>query len=607
MKTAPVLLLSLFTLGSLLNAGCGGAGQEDASPAGDSRMASARFSIVWPEASKLIPIASKAVQVDVMQGSTKVASKVAVRGAAGSTTVLDLENLPAGNLTFVASALPNVSTTGTTTASGVPQAVGSAPLKTEAGKTAKIAITMASTIVRLAIFPNPWKLEKLKPSVPARATAYDAQNRVVLTDANRQFTWSSSDTNVLSVSPNSGAVTAREKGVATLTVRDNESGKTATGQVEVVDGLPVDRVVVTPPTANLAPKETLTVIAAALNAEGEDLKYTPDKFAWTSSDPTKATVSATGVVTGVTNGVATIEVKEKVTGKSGTCVVTVEAVGLGDILISGRFNGQEGYARVLSETTVQFYGAYDYRTESHSRIGSRQIYIDQVREGEVYLKHLHVRNRDGSDDHDILKYDSRYYSRALPNADGSKVLVMIAENRTYLPDGRKDLMIVDARTGSVTALPFPPSVTEPYDLEAWSPTGDRYILNNIRRDAQGVGEGDVAVYDRAGVRIRTLPGVDTPMHFSADGNLFVHRKSLAGRPAEIVVNDKDGKQLYNYSVGVSVASVRFHPTRNTLVYVGHDSTTGIERVYECNPDGSNNHVVFSGTNPRQNQINLFWR
>jgi hypothetical protein len=45
--------------------------------------------------------------------------------------------------------------------------------------------------------------------------------------------------------------------------------------------------------------------------------------AWSSSDPTKASVSSAGVVTGVAAGSATISATYEATGNSDTCAVTV--------------------------------------------------------------------------------------------------------------------------------------------------------------------------------------------------------------------------------------------------------------------------------------------
>lgn len=154
----PLVLLTVL----LLSFGCGGAGGGNDAPSPATRGAAATFTIVWPDPSRLVPIASKAVQIDVLQNGKKVATKVGVRGLSTEATVIRFDNIPAGKLTFEATALPSVNLSGSEpAASGVPQANGSAPLTTEVGKTARVSLTMASTIVRLAVFPNPWKLEKL--------------------------------------------------------------------------------------------------------------------------------------------------------------------------------------------------------------------------------------------------------------------------------------------------------------------------------------------------------------------------------------------------------------------------------------------------------------
>jgi hypothetical protein len=60
------------------------------------------------------------------------------------------------------------------------------------------------------------------------------------------------------------------------------------------------------------------------------VSFTPAQIAspactYVSSDPTKATVSATGLVTPVAAGATTITVTNTASGKTDTCVVTVQA------------------------------------------------------------------------------------------------------------------------------------------------------------------------------------------------------------------------------------------------------------------------------------------
>ncbi|HEX7239867.1 MAG TPA: Ig-like domain-containing protein, partial [Longimicrobiaceae bacterium] len=83
--------------------------------------------------------------------------------------------------------------------------------------------------------------------------------------------------------------------------------------------VPVDTVTVSPATASVAVGATVPLTATLMDADGDTL--TGRAVSWTTSDSTKARVSAAGVVTGVAAGTATITATSE--GKSGTATVTV--------------------------------------------------------------------------------------------------------------------------------------------------------------------------------------------------------------------------------------------------------------------------------------------
>ncbi|HKC80600.1 MAG TPA: Ig-like domain-containing protein, partial [Gemmatimonadaceae bacterium] len=77
-------------------------------------------------------------------------------------------------------------------------------------------------------------------------------------------------------------------------------------------------VTVSQDTATLVPAGTLQLSAEAKNASGEVLQRT---FSWTTSDPSKAAVSNSGLVVGVDVGTATITATAD--GKSATARITI--------------------------------------------------------------------------------------------------------------------------------------------------------------------------------------------------------------------------------------------------------------------------------------------
>lgn len=83
----------------------------------------------------------------------------------------------------------------------------------------------------------------------------------------------------------------------------------------------VDSLSVTPPTTTKAAAATQQLVATATLSDGVTTKVVTALTAWTTSDATKATVSASGLITAVATGSATITGTYK--GQTDTCVVTV--------------------------------------------------------------------------------------------------------------------------------------------------------------------------------------------------------------------------------------------------------------------------------------------
>jgi len=142
-------------------------------------------------------------------------------------------------------------------------------------------------------------------------------------------TWSSSNLGVVSVD-NSGFVTAVANGAATITAAAGSAIGTASASV----AQEVQVLTLSPSSANLtAIAETVQLTATAEDGNGNPV--TGASIGWTSSDPTVAAVSSTGLVTAVATGTAAITASSG--AASGTssitvddsCAVPAETAGLG--------------------------------------------------------------------------------------------------------------------------------------------------------------------------------------------------------------------------------------------------------------------------------------
>ena len=133
-------------------------------------------------------------------------------------------------------------------------------------------------------------------------------------------TWSSSDEAVATVNE-SGVVTAKGPGEATITVTTADGGYTATCTVTVYT--PVTGVSLSQTSAKLQFGETLTLTATVAPDNAANKNVT-----WSSSNQDVATVDENGVVTAKTEGTATITVTTADGKKTATCKVTVIDIGM---------------------------------------------------------------------------------------------------------------------------------------------------------------------------------------------------------------------------------------------------------------------------------------
>ncbi len=131
----------------------------------------------------------------------------------------------------------------------------------------------------------------------------------------REVTWSSANTAVVTVAENG---LAKAVGVGTTTVRALVEGKASTAQVTVTP-IPVATIEVNPPTSSITIAQTRQLTATLRAVDGTIL--TGRKVDWSSDPQSVAAVDASGLVTPIRVGEATITASAE--GKSGTAVVTV--------------------------------------------------------------------------------------------------------------------------------------------------------------------------------------------------------------------------------------------------------------------------------------------
>src|SRR6266511_2966187 len=197
-------------------------------------------------------------------------------------------------------------------------AVGSATITaTSEGQSGGAAVTVTAApvpVASVAVTPATGSIP-VGQTLQLTATPKDASGNTL---TGRTVGWTSSNTAVATVST-SGLVTGKVAGSVTITA--TSEGKTGSAAVTVTQ-VPVASVTVSPATATIQIGQTAQLTATPKDASGNTLSGRV--VTWGSSSTSIATVNASGLVSGVTPGSATITARSE--GKSGTAAITVTVV-----------------------------------------------------------------------------------------------------------------------------------------------------------------------------------------------------------------------------------------------------------------------------------------
>jgi serine/threonine protein kinase/alpha-tubulin suppressor-like RCC1 family protein/uncharacterized protein YjdB len=176
---------------------------------------------------------------------------------------------------------------------------------------------------RLTVIPPPVAFVSIAPPTVSLQVGGRAELGIQATDAHnraltgRTATWTTSAPDVATVSP-LGVVVAVGPGRATVTVRVEAQSASASVTVAAI---PVAKVAISPASLTLAVGKTAPLGVTLQDARGRTLR--DRDVQWASNDAGVATVSASGTVSAVTAGKATITATSE--GITASAVVTVPA------------------------------------------------------------------------------------------------------------------------------------------------------------------------------------------------------------------------------------------------------------------------------------------
>ncbi len=253
-----------------------------------------------------IPVAS--VSVSPVSASAQVGQTVQLSAITKDST----GGVLTGRVVSWSSSNPSVasvSSSGLVTGIAVGSATVAATSEGQSG-TAAIAVTTVP-VASVAVTPASAGIQ-VGQTVQLTATPKDGSGSPL---SGRTMTWASSNSLVATVS-GSGLVTATAVGSAIITA--TSEGQSGTSSITVTN-VPVASVAVTPASATIQVGQTVQLVASPKDANGNALSGRT--VTWSSSNTSVATVSGSGLVTGVIAGSATITATSE--GQSGAAAITV--------------------------------------------------------------------------------------------------------------------------------------------------------------------------------------------------------------------------------------------------------------------------------------------
>src|SRR6266576_1088846 len=188
---------------------------------------------------------------------------------------------------------------------------------TSEGVTGSGSFTVSTTVLPVASVT-------ISPASASVVVGLTAQLSATLRDANgntvsgRSITWSSTSASVATVS-GTGLVTGVAVGSASVIATSEGKADTAVVTVTSAAPPPVASVTISPASASVVVGLTAQLSATLRDASGNTL--TGRTITWSSTSTSVATVSGTGVVTGVAAGSASVTATSE--GKVGTAAITV--------------------------------------------------------------------------------------------------------------------------------------------------------------------------------------------------------------------------------------------------------------------------------------------
>lgn len=237
--------------------------------------------------------ATATATVELRSGAGAVLTGRVVDWSSSASAIASVNS--AGVVSAIAAGLATITATSEGKSGSAPIAVAPAPVAT-------VAITLALSTLTLGA------------TTTASAVLRDERGATL---TGRAITWSSTSPSVATVSTD-GAITTLAVGATTITA--SSEGKSASATLTVIP-VPVATVTVTAPQSSLTVGSSTQATAVTRSANGQVL--TDRAITWSSSAPSVASVSSTGVILAIAPGAVTVSATSE--GRTATLAVSVLA------------------------------------------------------------------------------------------------------------------------------------------------------------------------------------------------------------------------------------------------------------------------------------------
>lgn len=190
-----------------------------------------------------------------------------------------------------------------------------------------INLVVAARAVTTVTITGPTSVVAGQQTAAYVATAFD-QNNVAMTG--QTFVWSSTSTGVATI--NSGNAVATGVAAGSTTIRATCAGIQSNGITLAVAARVVTTITISGPTSVIVTHATAAYSATAFDQAGAVM--TGQTFVWHTSDATKATVSTSGVVSGIAAGTPNITATIGAVTSNAVAVTVAAQVATGTIALS---------------------------------------------------------------------------------------------------------------------------------------------------------------------------------------------------------------------------------------------------------------------------------